>query len=248
MPDPVCELSDRDTEAAFARVLDAEARARSAIGAARAEAAAIAEARAPPAHDAPDADAIARLEAALEQRAVAVTGAGDQQRVPAQRRLTGVRRPRGRFVDARVPASAQHGIRADGPRYAAYALAVPARVLACEVGEDGLADTDRRHLAFGQASEDELVHREARRTLDESMAVGWRLLAALPRSELTRLPDAQIERLSAEYRRSVRRARALQEVLRPEVEDEIAGIETRLEELEREDALAMRRGARVQAA
>ena len=30
------------------------------------------------------------------------------------------------------------------------------------------------------------------RTLEESMSVGWRLLAGLPRSELSRLSDAQI--------------------------------------------------------
>ena len=31
------------------------------------------------------------------------------------------------------------------------------------------------------------------RTLEESMAVGWKLLARLPAGELTRLSDAQIE-------------------------------------------------------
>jgi V/A-type H+-transporting ATPase subunit D len=50
-----------------------------------------------------------------------------------------------------------------------------------------------------------------------------------------------LERLSQEYRRSVRRARALQDVLLPELERDIRGIETRLEELEQEDAIWMRR-------
>jgi V/A-type H+-transporting ATPase subunit D len=53
-----------------------------------------------------------------------------------------------------------------------------------------------------------------------------------------------LERLSQEYRRSVRRARALQDVLLPAVEREVADIETRLEELEQQDALAMRHPAR----
>jgi V/A-type H+-transporting ATPase subunit B len=76
--------------------------------------------------------------------------------------------------------------------YAAYARAVQARVLASVVGEEGLADTDRRYLAFGTAFEEKLVSQSAPRTLEQSMEAGWRLLAALPRSELTRLSDAQI--------------------------------------------------------
>ena len=76
--------------------------------------------------------------------------------------------------------------------YAAYARAVQARVLASVVGEEGLAGVDRRYLAFGDAFESQLVHQEAPRTLEQSMGLGWRLLAALPRSELSRLSDAQI--------------------------------------------------------
>ncbi len=49
-----------------------------------------------------------------------------------------------------------------------------------------------------------------------------------------------LERLSLEYRRSVRRARALQDVLLPELDRSLYGIETRLEELEQEDAVSMR--------
>lgn len=52
-----------------------------------------------------------------------------------------------------------------------------------------------------------------------------------------------LERLSAEYRRAVRRARALQDVMLPELERSIADIEGRLEELEQEDAVWMRQGA-----
>ena len=78
--------------------------------------------------------------------------------------------------------------------YAAYARAVQARVLASVVGEEGLADTDRRYLAFGTAFELQLVAQDAARTLEESMATGWQLLAGLPQTELARLSDAQIER------------------------------------------------------
>lgn len=49
-----------------------------------------------------------------------------------------------------------------------------------------------------------------------------------------------LERLSIEYRRSVRRARALQDVLLPELDRDLNDIEGRLEELEQEEAIWMR--------
>ena len=76
--------------------------------------------------------------------------------------------------------------------YAAYARAVQARVLASVVGEEGLAETDRLYLAFGAAFEETIVAQAGPRTLEESMDLGWKLLAGLPRGELTRLSDAQI--------------------------------------------------------
>jgi V/A-type H+-transporting ATPase subunit D len=49
-----------------------------------------------------------------------------------------------------------------------------------------------------------------------------------------------LERLRLEYRRSLRRARALHDVLLPELDRDVQEIELRLEELEQEDAIAMR--------
>jgi V/A-type H+-transporting ATPase subunit D len=51
-----------------------------------------------------------------------------------------------------------------------------------------------------------------------------------------------LERLSIEYQRSVRRARALQDVILPELDRSITDIEGRLDELEQEDAIWMRQG------
>jgi len=76
--------------------------------------------------------------------------------------------------------------------YAAYARAAQARLLASVVGEDGLSEADRGYLRFGSRFEHELIHQDAPRSLEESMRLGWALLAALPRAELTRLSDAQI--------------------------------------------------------
>ncbi|HWK82917.1 MAG TPA: V-type ATP synthase subunit B [Caldimonas sp.] len=76
--------------------------------------------------------------------------------------------------------------------YAAYARAAQVRVLASVVGVEGLVDADRRYLAFGTAFEQTLVNQSEARTLEQSMAIGWTLLADLPKNELTRLSDAQI--------------------------------------------------------
>jgi V/A-type H+-transporting ATPase subunit B len=78
--------------------------------------------------------------------------------------------------------------------YAAYARATQARVLASVVGEEGLSETDRSYLGFGIHFEKQLIHQHGPRSLEASMEVGWRLLATLPRGELARLSDAQIER------------------------------------------------------
>jgi V/A-type H+-transporting ATPase subunit D len=55
--------------------------------------------------------------------------------------------------------------------------------------------------------------------------------------------SGNLERLAAEYRRAIRRARALHDVLLPELDASVLDMETRLEDLEREDAIAMRLGA-----
>jgi V/A-type H+-transporting ATPase subunit B len=78
--------------------------------------------------------------------------------------------------------------------YAGYARAIQARVLASVVGEEGLSETDRKYLAFGTRFEQDLVRHPEARTLEASMDAGWKCLRLLPKSELARLSDAQIER------------------------------------------------------
>ena len=53
-----------------------------------------------------------------------------------------------------------------------------------------------------------------------------------------------LERLSLEYRRAVRRARALQDVLLPEADGSIAELDVRLAELEQEEAIMLRQRRR----
>lgn len=52
--------------------------------------------------------------------------------------------------------------------------------------------------------------------------------------------QGNLERLLAEYRRAARRARALEDVILPEVEENLKEVAIRLEELEQEDAVRVR--------
>lgn len=77
--------------------------------------------------------------------------------------------------------------------YAAYARAVHVRVLASVVGREGLTETDRLFLDFGDRFEADFIHQQGMRSLEAGMEIGWQLLRTLPASELYRLNDRQIE-------------------------------------------------------
>jgi V/A-type H+-transporting ATPase subunit B len=81
--------------------------------------------------------------------------------------------------------------------FACHARATRVRMLAGIMGEDSLPEVDRSFLAFGRAFEERMINQPDRRTLDESMAVGWELLRGLPAAELTRLKPEQIARYLA---------------------------------------------------
>jgi V/A-type H+-transporting ATPase subunit B len=99
-----------------------------------------------------------------------------------------------RLMNAGIGAGFTH---ADHPAlanqlFACYARATRVRLLASVMGEDSLPDMDRSFLVFGRDFEERLVNQQDRRTLEESMAVGWALLRGLPAAELTRLSPQQI--------------------------------------------------------
>jgi len=74
--------------------------------------------------------------------------------------------------------------------YALYARGRDARLMASIVGEAGLGDADRRARDFATRFERELVAQgHARRSIADTIAIGWRLLEALPRDELERIDD-----------------------------------------------------------
>jgi V/A-type H+-transporting ATPase subunit B len=77
--------------------------------------------------------------------------------------------------------------------YAAYARAVHVRVLASVVGREGLTETDRLFLDFGDSFETDFIQQQGMRSLEAGMEIGWQLLRTLPAGELYRLNDRQIE-------------------------------------------------------
>jgi len=75
--------------------------------------------------------------------------------------------------------------------YAVYARGREAKLMAAIVGSEGLAPGDRRALDFVDAFERELINQSrGRRSLPDTLKVGWSLLETLPRDELTRISDA----------------------------------------------------------
>ncbi len=79
--------------------------------------------------------------------------------------------------------------------YSLAAEARRARELAEVLGEDALSDAERRRLAFAQALNADFIGQERgeRRSLEETLDRGWRVVSRLPRAELTMLSDASLD-------------------------------------------------------
>jgi V/A-type H+-transporting ATPase subunit B len=61
------------------------------------------------------------------------------------------------------------------------------------VGESGLSEEDQRYLAFAAAFENTFLDQgDTRRTLVETLDLGWRLLDPFPGTELKRLTADQL--------------------------------------------------------
>jgi V/A-type H+-transporting ATPase subunit B len=72
-----------------------------------------------------------------------------------------------------------------------YAQGREARLTAAIVGESGLPPEERRAQAFTQQFEREFVDQgDARRSIQETLEIGWKLLECLPRDDLHRIPEA----------------------------------------------------------
>ncbi len=74
--------------------------------------------------------------------------------------------------------------------YAAYAQGRDLRRLVAIVGEEALSDTDRRYLKFADDFEKLMVGQgEEGRSIEDTLGLGWELMAELPLGELKRVRD-----------------------------------------------------------
>lgn len=75
--------------------------------------------------------------------------------------------------------------------YAAYARGKNAKELAVVLGESALSEADLLFVKFADAFEARFVTQgeDENRGIEESLAIGWELMAMLPRSELKRVRD-----------------------------------------------------------
>lgn len=77
---------------------------------------------------------------------------------------------------------------------AAYANGLDLRRLVAITGEDALSDTDKLYLKFADEFEKLFINQGSEnRTIDESLDIAWTVLSVLPKSELTRLSNEQID-------------------------------------------------------
>ena len=79
--------------------------------------------------------------------------------------------------------------------YASYAHVQDVRSLASVIGEEELTSVDQQYLRLGQAFERKFVGQgnAVNRTVEETLNIGWQVLSSLPREELTRVRDDEIE-------------------------------------------------------
>lgn len=95
-----------------------------------------------------------------------------------------------RLMNAGIKGTAPEHRRWADQIYALYARGRDARMMAAIVGDAGLSDADRRCRDFSAQFERELVGQgTTRRSIGETLAIGWRLLETLPRSDLDRIDD-----------------------------------------------------------
>jgi V/A-type H+/Na+-transporting ATPase subunit B len=78
--------------------------------------------------------------------------------------------------------------------FAAYSRVKSIRSLASVIGEEELSDTDKQYLRFGDRFEREFLAQGERenRSIDQTLDLGWKVLGALPRSELYRIREELI--------------------------------------------------------
>lgn len=80
--------------------------------------------------------------------------------------------------------------------FSAYAQGKQAKELAVILGESALSDTDKQYAKFADSFEKEYLNQgfNTNRTIEETLNLGWKLLAILPKLELKRIRDEYLEK------------------------------------------------------
>lgn len=79
--------------------------------------------------------------------------------------------------------------------FSAYARGKDAKELGAILGEAALSDVDKLYAKFAEEFEKQYINQgfTTNRTIEETLDVGWKLLAILPRSELKRIRDEYLD-------------------------------------------------------
>jgi len=79
------------------------------------------------------------------------------------------------------------------------------RDLVAVVGEEALTSRDRSYLEFADEFEKRFVTqgRNEERSIEETLGLGWDLLATLPEGELKRIDEEIIKKYHPKYREGV---------------------------------------------
>ena len=87
--------------------------------------------------------------------------------------------------------------------YAAYSTGRDLRSLSAVVGEEALSATDKMYLKFADEFETRVIKQDAHedRSIEQTLELGWELLAIFPESELKRLKKEFIEKYGKKYRK-----------------------------------------------
>ena len=88
--------------------------------------------------------------------------------------------------------------------YAAYATGRDLRSLSAVVGEEALSATDKTYLKFADVFEKRFIAQGTHedRTIEQTLDLGWEMLAMFPESELKRLKKEFIEKYGRKYRKN----------------------------------------------
>ena len=80
--------------------------------------------------------------------------------------------------------------------YGLYAKAQEAKSLSAIVGAEALSESDRRYLKFGEDFENRFLKQgfHERRSIEDTLSLGWELLSEVPETELTRVKKEFIEK------------------------------------------------------